>query len=198
MARRSPCDQTAIESGSLFLEAASTPAIDRSTWNQKTASRNHVQSLPLQHGLIGSGDYPRTERTCCHGGSICSINLRIQSNYRKAWTPSNRVSDRTRYIFFQSSYSIHIKLPLFSLWQLNLDLTILQNTGGTASLSSRFNLSFLQIVHCNATIIELARAGDIFSMETLFRTRKASPFDMLADGTTLVHVSIVSTPSSQN
>jgi hypothetical protein len=178
--------------GLLPAEDTSTPLINKPTRNKSDASSNCVQALPLPYGSRKSSYSSMREKTYYYRRSTYSIILKTRSIYHKVWAPWNSTPVQIQPSPFGHSCSIEIKLSFLSFRQLNLKLSILHNSGGTPSLSTRFNLAYPRIVPWNAPIVDLARHGDIFSMESLFRTGQAAPSDMLADGMTLLHVAVPS------
>ena len=56
------------------------------------------------------------------------------------------------------------------------------------SLSVHWNVSLPMVVPESASIIRYIRANNIESAQALFQGRRASPLDVLSDGTSLLHV----------
>lgn len=58
------------------------------------------------------------------------------------------------------------------------------------SLSSQWNIALPPIIEYDNFIVQLVTMGDIDGMKAAFSMKKATPFDTLVDGTTLLHVCI--------
>lgn len=84
--------------------------------------------------------------------------------------------------------SIAIRLPFLFLARVNFSLFAMRQSYQCLSFSLQWNVSFPKVVPNSAPIVRLARIGDIYAMEDLFKSRRASPSDSKSDGTGLLHV----------
>lgn len=123
-------------------------------------------------------------------GSSLVLVLSSAIRCRKIWLPRTNNSKRTEYHHAGRVYDIQAILPFLPF--MRLDFKFSAEFGNRYLLPSIFNfgIKYLRVVPQNAAVMELARNGDIFSMEFLFRNGKADPSDILANGTSLLHVSL--------
>ena len=88
--------------------------------------------------------------------------------------------------------SIAVKLPLSFMGRVTFTLFAIRQSRQYLSFSLQWNVSLPKVVSHSAPIMRLARNGEIPAMEDLFKTGKASPYDVKFDGTSLLHVSFSS------
>lgn len=98
--------------------------------------------------------------------------------------------------FYEVSSHFHgfgVAIHLHWRWLGRMTFTsfILPRSLHCPTFSMRWNFSFPGVVPNTASIMQLARSGDIGGMEALFKAGKASPTDVRPDGASLLHVSFM-------
>ena len=170
-----PLKTTPIRSNHSFVESYDTaPSND-------DQDVSHVRRYKL-------GYFFRTKRTYYHRSLMSAMMLRLGSTYRETWAPWDNTS-HAQYtgLGFILKFNVRFFLP-YSRY-LCFTAFIQEGSEGIISVSTRFRLSFPRVVPRDTSVFKLACDGNIAAMEALFRLGNAAPSDMLADGTTLLHVS---------
>ena len=178
-------DQSAINQNSALLQTA---PILVPRCNHEPDPPSTFLMHPPQHNSFGSPYFLGTDWTYYYGGSNYAVILRVQRAHYKSCMPGQKAPVRAQQNSSEYLYGLRIALRLFLSRRLDFGLSISPALGRLGSLSLNFNFSFPRIVPPNAPIMNLAHNGDLSSMESLFRAGKASPTDVLGDGTTLLHV----------
>ncbi|KAF7945391.1 hypothetical protein EAE96_010165 [Botrytis aclada] len=84
----------------------------------------------------------------------------------------------------QKILNAKLRFPFFSgVWEL---CAYQQSISGWI-----FTLRTYNVVYWSAPIMRMARRGDVAGMQHLFQTRQASPFDIIKDGVTLLHLAAI-------
>ena len=124
-----------------------------------------------------------------HRGRGFSSILRTRSTCGQYTLPGYNSTVRNQTVPIAKYYDIHICIKVLTARYLYLAYSISRNLGSSASLSAQASISFPYIVRDDSSIMSVARTGDVASMETMFRARRASPSDRLSSGATLLHAS---------
>ena len=107
-------------------------------------------------------------------------------------TSSEKGSSLTR-IHLHAGYAIGFAVTTYWCFALRLEFLIgvfVRPKRRSVSLSFGCELKFPSVVTWNSEIVGLALPGDVDSMKISFAARAASPFDVLSNGSTLLHVCI--------
>lgn len=171
--------------GSPWLQASGQ---EGRNWATLVAQWHLAQYDQVARTMLTGIDYTR-----CYQGLGSTTVLQIGSTYRRTWMPCHIKEPRRLGLVLKGrSLSLCLYLKTLSSRQLAIKFHISVDICGGAplALSTRYNLQLPRIVPADAAIVECVRRGDVFSMEALFRCGKASPSDMLACRTTLLHVKI--------
>ena len=90
-----------------------------------------------------------------------------------------------------SGYALGLAMTTYWCFALRLELVLclfVRPKRRGLSLSFECDLKFPSVVTWDSEIIALALRGDIDSMKIRFAAGAASPFDVLPNGSTLLHV----------
>ena len=167
------------------------------TFEEAKTQSIRVLTTTTQLAPVLSANYARISRRPLFKSSSHSVIISSGPFYRKLRESWSKTSIRTQHRLLGWSYDIHIALYLVFARRWDFHLSVLQPVGGLGSISINCSLDFPRVVPYNAPIIELARSGDLVSMESMFQAGRASPTDVLSDGMTLLHVSVIQSNVSQ-
>ena len=95
-------------------------------------------------------------------------------------------------------FGIIIQFPWYCFGRIVFSIFATKRSQLCHSYSLQYNLELPRVVPVSASIMKMARSGDIVGMEALFGAGEASPADVTPYGTSLLHVghSIRHIPSS--
>lgn len=104
---------------------------------------------------------------------------------------SNEKSLSSTMVHLHSGYAIGLAMTSYWCFALRLELVLyifVRPKRPGLSLSFGCDLKFPNVITWDSEIVALSLRGDVDSMKMKFATAEASPFDVLPNGSTLLHV----------
>lgn len=194
----------------LALDEPSTPHLSQTLGNPLRVS-THINAGVNRLDEDGINSSPRrlTSSRPCNLEAACFRSLIIencenpfapfswwlsQTNARQATEKLENASDAAR---IEKGYGVGfgVTLPWGIIWRSEL-LIYFWRKGFEPSLSFSFDLqvSFPKVVSWDTRSVCSAMCGDVDAMKAALNNKEATPFDVLPDGSTFLHVSLNEAP----